>query len=102
MCRFINECDGIVTSSTPILEKEALETSQTWFGDGPIINMGPFDFTVIDESSRLQTSGGSARANEVMAFLSAASKKHGPKSVIYVSITILDQFVALTRIDMKR
>lgn len=85
-------------SSTPILEKEALETFKRWFGDRPIINMGPFDFPVIDESGRLQTSKESAGVNEVMTFLSTALQKHGPKSVIYVGVAILDQFVIMTHL----
>lgn len=75
-------------NSSPILEKDALEAFQTWLGDRPIINIGPFDFPVIDRSNKNQGSSDIP----VLEFLSAALKKYGPKSVIYVRITLANVF----------
>lgn len=71
-------------NSTPILERNALEAFQEWLGDRPVINVGPFDFPIIDRSGKVQRPDASSANPEVESFLSATLERYGPKSLIYV------------------
>ncbi|KAI5120748.1 hypothetical protein M0805_007822 [Coniferiporia weirii] len=80
--RFLNECDGAVMNSTPLLEAPAIEAFKQWFGDRPVICPAPLDFPVIEKEEDCRSSETLA----VLSFLDAALEKHGTNSVVYFSL----------------
>ncbi|KAI5120747.1 hypothetical protein M0805_007821 [Coniferiporia weirii] len=81
--RFLNECDGAVMNTTPLLEGPAIEAFKQWFGDRPIICPGPLDFSVIKREKNVVNSSSETLA--VLTFLNSALEKHGANSVVYFS-----------------
>lgn len=85
--QFLNECDGIIQNATPVLDKPAIDTIQTWLSGKPIFNIGPLDFPLFEKPG--DTSSGGV---EVQEFLNSALRKFGPNSVIYISFGTLFWF----------
>ncbi|KAI5120745.1 hypothetical protein M0805_007819 [Coniferiporia weirii] len=81
--RFLNECDGAVLNSTPLLEGPAIDAFKQWFGDRPIICPAPHDFPII--KGKKNSTDGSSETLAVLSFLDAALEKHGANSVVYFS-----------------
>lgn len=82
--RFLTECDGAIMNTTHLFEGKSIEAFQEWFGERPVISLGPLDFSLFEKQTTASTTG-----MEVKAFLDTAVQKHGPNSVIYVSTSLI-------------
>ncbi|KAF8903485.1 UDP-Glycosyltransferase/glycogen phosphorylase [Gymnopilus junonius] len=79
---FLEQCDGVLITSTYHFEREALEAVKSWFSSwnkptyviGPLL---PSGFGTIAQTPR--------GADDIEEFLDKAVTKHGQKSVLFIS-----------------
>ena len=82
--RFFKESDGVLMCTSNLYEHNCLESWRKWFGAKPVLNVGALspqasDLEVI--KAKESPAGG-----EVEKFLDDMMDKHGPNSVVYVSM----------------
>lgn len=78
------ESDGVIMNTTSLFEGKSIETFQEWFGERPVISLGPLDFALFERQATVSLTG-----MEVEAFLDKAMENIGPNSVIYVSADLI-------------
>jgi hypothetical protein len=88
--RNLTAADGILVVSSSAIEGECIEAGRKWFEEsnqrvwvvGPLENTPPASTTIIPGSEVPQHAAEDAR---ILSFLDDMNKKHGSRSVIYVS-----------------
>lgn len=89
MRSFIEACDGAILSTAEALEPEGVARIREWFAEtgrevyaaGPLFPLG--EGTAAGERSQ------SDKPTEIDAFLRSIFENHGPKSLLYVSSSIV-------------
>ena len=82
--RFFEEADGVINCTSSLFERDCLDGWREWFGTRPVLNIGPPSPPASAEEIAKEKD--TPTGAEVQKFLDDALQKHGPYSVVYVSV----------------